>query len=181
MQHWSEAVFFGMLGHRRGERHAGKFGGQCTSESSSSWQSCPATPREANPEGLSVFARVSLHGGKREEGEARSRMPRGCNSSVGRRMVRDRGVQAAGSTSAIHEMASPELLLPQLALPALEPFAPSATSRAGRIWQFWRVMASLQARCIPRQKHSSPRRGGKEEFPLEGLPSSLCSQSCLGL
>lgn len=79
------------------------------------------------------------------------------------------------STSAVREMASPELLLPQVAAACSRVCCSERheQSREERgIWRFWRVVASLQARCIPRERHSSPRRGGREESVQEGLPGA---------
>lgn len=84
------------LGHRRGGAEAaGKFGGlqpqhprgQCTSGSSRG----TATPRQSQGlKGFWVFCScfISLGG----EGEGRSRMSKRYNSSMGRRVERDKGV-----------------------------------------------------------------------------------------
>lgn len=121
--------FFGMLGHKRGEAEAAgtrrEIWGAAVAASPgvSAHQRAAALPQplllvRPSPEGLFISACVSLPRGKREEGKGRSRMPRLCSS---RRIVRDTGVAEyplssgtclqPSSTSAIREVASPELLL----------------------------------------------------------------------
>lgn len=124
---------------QRLQRHARKFGGcghrhpkgQCTSESSSTRQSCTAAGNPS-PERLLVFVCISLRRQRgREEGKGRSRMPELCNSSVGGRIARDRGVTdcplSSGTflpmnpTAASHGVAFAELLHPQAAAACSSP------------------------------------------------------------
>lgn len=106
-------------------------------------------------------------------------MPRGCNSSVGRRMVRDRGVaEHPLSSGTCLQPASPELLLPQLALPAPESFSLGATSRAGRredlaVLEGGGLVANPL--CPQAEEAQLSTEGCREGSPLEGLPGARCA------
>lgn len=93
IQHWFKAVFFGMLGHRRGEAEATETrreirGAAATDTPGVSaireQQPLAELPRlpeppllvNPSPERLLVFACISLQWGKREQGQGRSRMPK---------------------------------------------------------------------------------------------------------
>lgn len=95
VQRWFEAVFFGLLGRRRGEAEATETRREMRGAAATDTPGvsaireqqrlaelrCHTSPEplllvNPSPERLSVFACVSLRRGKREQGKGRSRMPK---------------------------------------------------------------------------------------------------------